>query len=73
MTYHLPRVSIKLSAFVDSKNQIDLLARTERLIQYPLVMFLSGPFPAQNTDIQIVLLAKSQISGLYILVDSLPG
>ena len=73
MTYHLPRVSIKLSAFVDSKNQIDLLARAERLIQYPLVVFLSGPFPAQNTDIQIVLLAKSQISGLYILVDSLPG
>lgn len=48
-------VTVKLSTLVNPKNEINLLAAPERLIQDALVMSLSGPQALLYAEIQVVL------------------
>lgn len=51
----VPCITIELATFVDSKNEKDVLARPESLVQYTFVVALCGPKPSLNAKVKVEL------------------
>jgi hypothetical protein len=51
----IPRITKKFTTFIGAKNEVNILARVESLIQDPLIVCLSGPYAAIDAKIQVCL------------------